>query len=502
MYTYFLQRRSIGYPPFIGRREDCGTLMQIPSLIQGGMGVGVSNWQLARAVSGAGQLGVIAGTGLDGILARRLQDGDPGGHMRRALSAFPFPESARRILNRYFIPGGLQKKHRYRQVPFFSVKDNPELNELTVAANFAETWLAKESQNGVVGVNYLEKVQLPTLASIYGALLAGIDYIIMGAGIPLQIPGLIQKLTRNLPAALQLSVDNAGKDDKFFSNFDPSALFGRKLPKLQLPKFLPIISSNLLADLMAKKASGPIDGIIVEDHAAGGHNAPPRGKMAYDDAGEPIYGARDQVDTEKLKKLNLPFWMAGSLGAPDRYQAALETGAAGIQVGTPFALCKESGILPQLKKRIIESISRGEGTVKTDTHASPTGFPFKILQLLGTLSDLSVFESRKRVCNLGYLRQLYKKEDGSIGYRCPAERPSSFVKKGGCIDEGTAGKRCLCNALFATVGMPTAYSNGYTEKAVVTIGSWLDSVKDLLTGKSDFSARDVIDSILRPGCRA
>jgi len=184
MYTYFLQRRSIRYPPFIGRREDCGTLMQIPSLIQGGMGVGVSNWQLARAVSGAGQLGVIAGTGLDGILARRLQDGDPGGHMRRALSAFPFPESARRILNRYFIPGGLQKKHRYRQVPFFSVKDNPELNELTVAANFAETWLAKESQNGVVGVNYLEKVQLPTLASIYGALLAGIDYIIMGAGIP------------------------------------------------------------------------------------------------------------------------------------------------------------------------------------------------------------------------------------------------------------------------------------------------------------------------------
>ena len=66
-----------------------------PLIIQGGMGAGVSNWRLAQAVSRLGQLGVVSGTALDQILARRLQDGDPGGHMRRGLDAFPFSRDGR-----------------------------------------------------------------------------------------------------------------------------------------------------------------------------------------------------------------------------------------------------------------------------------------------------------------------------------------------------------------------------------------------------------------------
>jgi len=61
------------------------------------MGVGVSKWRLANAVSRAGALGVVSGTVLDQVLARRLQDGDPGGHMRRGLDHFPFPEMAERV---------------------------------------------------------------------------------------------------------------------------------------------------------------------------------------------------------------------------------------------------------------------------------------------------------------------------------------------------------------------------------------------------------------------
>src|ERR1035441_7937687 len=68
-----------------------------PLIIQGGMSVAVSNWRLANAVSRLGQLGVIGGTALADVLARRLQDGDPGGHMRRALAHFPFPEMADRV---------------------------------------------------------------------------------------------------------------------------------------------------------------------------------------------------------------------------------------------------------------------------------------------------------------------------------------------------------------------------------------------------------------------
>ncbi len=36
----------------------------LPLVIQGGMGVGVSNWRLARAVSSLGQLGVVSGAGV------------------------------------------------------------------------------------------------------------------------------------------------------------------------------------------------------------------------------------------------------------------------------------------------------------------------------------------------------------------------------------------------------------------------------------------------------
>ena len=81
-------------------------MMQFPKIIQGGMGVGVSNWRLANAVSKLGQLGVVSGTALDSLFVRRLSDGDLGGDMRRGLDAFPFPEMAKRVWDEYYIPGG------------------------------------------------------------------------------------------------------------------------------------------------------------------------------------------------------------------------------------------------------------------------------------------------------------------------------------------------------------------------------------------------------------
>ena len=81
-------------------------MQTLPAIIQGGMGAGVSDWRLARAVSAQGQLGVVSGTALDVILARRLQSGDPGGHMRRGLDRFPVPAIAKRIWHRYYVPGG------------------------------------------------------------------------------------------------------------------------------------------------------------------------------------------------------------------------------------------------------------------------------------------------------------------------------------------------------------------------------------------------------------
>ena len=89
--------------------------MTLPMIIQGGMGAGVSNWQLAAAVARAGQLGVVSGTALDLVLARRLQQGDSGAHLRRAMAHFPVPALAGRVLAKYFRPAGRGRTHRSRR---------------------------------------------------------------------------------------------------------------------------------------------------------------------------------------------------------------------------------------------------------------------------------------------------------------------------------------------------------------------------------------------------
>src|ERR1035437_6130582 len=130
-----------------------------PLIIQGGMGAGISNWRLAHAVSQLGQLGVVSGTALDQILARRLQDGDKGGHMGLGLDHFPFPAVAERIWQSYYIQGGKPEKGSYKILPMH-VKDSPrELTELCIVANFVEVYLAREGHDNPVGINYLEKIR-------------------------------------------------------------------------------------------------------------------------------------------------------------------------------------------------------------------------------------------------------------------------------------------------------------------------------------------------------
>ena len=179
----------------------------LPCVIQGGMGIGVSNWSLARAVSRAGQLGVVSGTAVDTVLVRRLQDGDPGGHMRRAMEHFPIARATERVLDRYFLSRGRKAGAPYPMLPMYRQSVSVDRQQVTMLANFVEVWLAKEGHDGVVGINLLTKVQMPNLASLYGAMLASVDYVLMGAGIPREIPGALDALARHAPASIRMDVE-------------------------------------------------------------------------------------------------------------------------------------------------------------------------------------------------------------------------------------------------------------------------------------------------------
>ena len=460
------------------------------------MGVGVSGWRLARAVASLGQLGVVSGVGLDTLMARRLQLGDLGGHIRRALAAFPFPLVAERVIERYYVDGGIERDAPFRLVPKVTLTPGRPGAELAVAANFVEVFLAKEGHDGPVGVNYMEKLQAATPAALYGAMLGGVDYVLMGAGIPTQIPALLDAFAAGMPGELTVDLQGAGGTPARLV-LDPATVVGTR-PEIGRPQFIAIVSSNMLAGYLARDLRTRPEGFVVEGHVAGGHSARPRGQLVVDAAGQPIYGPRDAVELAKMSALGLPFWLAGGYASPQGLSLAKRAGAAGVQVGSVFALCEESNLDPVLRRGVLERALAGALQVRADLRASPTGFPFKVADVPGTLGDHEVATNRPRVCDLGYLRVPYQKPNGRIGYRCPAEPVTDYLRKGGQLEE-TAGRLCLCNGLIATIGLGQRRGDGSTEPPVVTLGQDLSFLAALMEQRSRYTARDVVEYLLGDG---
>ncbi len=465
-------------------------LLSLPDVIQGGMGIAVSTWQLAREVSKSGGLGVVSATAIDSVIARRLQDGDIAGDIRRAFSHFPNPEIATEILNFYFNERGRTPGAPYLDVPKLSLKPSKLTNNLLAISAFTEVWLAKENNSGFVGINLLEKIQLATPATLYGAMLADVDFVLMGAGIPSEIPQILRDLAGGLK--VKLAIDVIGEKSKHFLTFDPKTL----MPNAQLlkkPKFLAIISSHALAAYLAKDEKTRPDGFIVEGPSAGGHNAPPRSKDSVGSDGQSKFSELDDADLAKVAKTGLPFWLAGGYGSSDNLTKAKALGAVGIQVGSLFALSDESGFTRAIKDEILGKLASETLNVTTDAFASPTGFPFKIVEINGTLSDESAFDARTRNCDLGYLRVPFERAQGGIGYRCPAEPTRTFEFKGGTGVHNERSK-CLCNALMADIGLGQLRADGTTELPIVTFGSDLAGATELTkTHPTGWKASEVLE---------
>jgi len=475
------------------------TVQPDPDLISGGMGVRISCWVMSRIVSMMGGLGVVSGTALEIVYPRILQDGDPGGNVRRA-----FTELVRRqpslagpvweLFNKYYIEGGrapgtpykpvapcrLTRIENFRPGPDSFWELPREMQVLVLAANFAEVWLAREGHDKPVGINFLRKVERPLPWALYGAMLAGAAYVLVGAGSPDEMPAMIDKLSRHEPTAMSLKVYGARSDSgAFYAAVRPEILLGGPAPALQAPKFLAIVSSFGLASALAGDPATRPYGFVVEGSEAGGHSAAPA-KMRFDAEGQPllVYTEQDKADIGAIAGLGLPFWLAGSYASPARLREARELGASGVQFGTLAALSGQSGTAPALRSKVMKLLAAG-GLKVTNTMVSPTGFPFKVAQVPGTISEEAVYLARERRCDIGLLQVNYLTPDGQLGYRCPAEPVDVFVAKGGRL-QNTSGRVCLCNALLAACGLPQLRPGGYEEPPVVTLGEDLRSAHDLL----------------------
>lgn len=457
------------------------------SIIQGGMGIYISSPHLANTCSRVGALGTVSCTGAERVLVHLLQRGDVDGHYRRALSHFPFPEITERILAKYFVEGGKPVDQSFKEVPLFSLRPRRDLIELAIAASFALIWLAKEGHDGPISVNYLEKLQIGHIYHLTGAMLAGVDFVTMGAGLTRQIPGVLDAIASGGNPAYLVYVENSTRDNEI--SFAPQEFLGEKYPReLKRPGFLPIVSTDVLAKRMAERLpSGSIQGFVIELPTAGGHNAPPRKKGVLDETGQPVYGEKDEVAFNVLRGLGIPFWVGGSFASPEGLARAQALGAVGIQAGSIFALSEDSGMDPLYRRKMRYLGYRGELAVRTDPNASPTGFPFKVPQLAGTMSESEVYAARERNCSRKALQFPAERTNGKIVFRCAAEPVNDFLKKGGKLED-TVDVRCLCNGLFSAAGLGDP-----KELPIFTMGDDVSFLRHLMRDENDsYTATDAI----------
>jgi nitronate monooxygenase len=460
-------------------------------IVQGGMGVGVSYYGLAGAVAAEGAMGVVSGTVIGPVLARRLQNGDPDGSLRLALGAFPDQAIAERIIEDYYLEGGKAPDQPYKKVPMFGSEDEQEAVKLNMAGSFVEVRLAKyiaamrSETPGPIGINLMEKLKQSTLSALYGAELGEVDIVLAGAGIPYDIPRYLSALALGQPVTMRLDVTKA--EQRHEMTFDPSDYPLLANTRLIKPAFLAIVASNTLVKALSQHDNPP-NGFVIEGSVAGGHNAPPRNKVEY--------GEKDLVNLEDVAEFGRPFWLAGGYDSPEKLKEAKDCGANGIQVGTAFLMSRDSALDPAVREKIIDRAIGGGIEVVTGMKRSPTGLPFKVVQLPGTLSDAKVYEDRTRNCDLGLLREAYavKDEAGNeiVKYRCAAEPVANYVRKGGKLED-TLGRICLCNGLMATIGLGQTRRGG-PEKPVITAGDILNEVTQRLVGMfgRSFSAADVV----------
>ena len=520
--------------PHMQRRTDLNHALQQIKLIQGGMGVYVSNWRLAKAVAAerpGETVGTVSGTALDVVYVRLLQLGDPGGHARRALAALDAThhvDIGQRICARYFIEGGKAANARFRSAPLQVVhaaaggllRSVPgdagtvdlaladDVIELLIATGFAEVWLAKEGHGGRVFINFLNKIELPLIYTMYGAMLAGVDGVIVGAGNPDGLPAVCTSLAAHKPIAHPISVLYRGAGEEFRLAFDPRTVAGGSLAAAPLPRphFLAIVSLEDLVQALTNSDSQAPDGFIIENYTAGGHNANPVGPLRRDERGQPIYGPKDHPDLDTIRAARLPFWLAGGYGSRAGLAAAQAAGACGVQAGSIFALAEESGMKPDYRSAILNELKRGvdDADLVHTTIFSPTGFAFKVVQIKQTLADDDVYAERRRVCDIGLLQQIGLSSADAGGVRevfqrCPAGPVEVYVDRRG-LERNTAERRCLCNGLLACVGLAQTKAQAgelYEEPAIVTLGDHLDGVRRLSRGgQTHYWAKDVVGDIL------
>lgn len=352
-----------------------GKRIKVP-IIQGGMGVGVSLHPLASAVAKEGGIGIVSSACLDRLVSKRTG----------------------------------KKYNSYE-------------------AAYAEVSLAKAA-GGYAGINIMGALVRDYNDSVKGAIDAGADAIISGAGLPLTLP------------AIQPPGDTA---------------------------LIPIVSSARALELICKKwekLGYRPDAVVLEGPLAGGHLGFKIDQIESDASKlENLFPA---VKDMAIKYGDFPVIVAGGIYTHEDIVRFIKMGADGVQMGTRFLATQESSASSEYKQAVLDA--KEEDIIVAHDPGSPCGLPFRVIkQSPMYVSALKRLRAPK--CDKGYV--LLKDKDGKFTI-CPAK-------------ESNEHHFCICNGLLSSAGY-----NPDKEEPLYTVGTnaarvdRIVSVKDLmdeLTGK-------------------
>ena len=344
-----------------------GKKIRVP-IIQGGMGVGVSLHPLAKAVAQEGGVGIVSSACVDRIVSKRTG----------------------------------KKMNIYESV-------------------YEEISLSK-IKGGFTGINIMAALGRDYIASVKGALDAGADVIISGAGLPLNLP------------AIQAPKDTA---------------------------LVPIVSSARALDIICKKwekLGYRPDAVVLEGPLAGGH-----------------LGFRiDQVDLDcnKLENLlppvkdmakkfgDIPVIVAGGIYTHDDIVRFMDMGADGVQMGTRFLATNESSASEAYKQAVVRA--KEEDIIVAHRPGSPCGLPFRVIKQ-SPMYVSSLQRKRTPKCDKGYV--LMKDAEGQYTV-CPAK-------------EDNENYFCICNGLLSSAGY-----NPDKEESLYTVGTNASRVEKIVSVKT------------------
>jgi nitronate monooxygenase len=324
-------------------------------IVQGGMGVGVSLYPLASAVAREGGVGIVSSACLDRLVSKR---------------------TGKKLT--------------------------------TYEATLEEISLAKAA-GGYAGINIMVALVRDYESSVRGAIDAGADVIISGAGLPLGLP------------SIQPPKDTA---------------------------LIPIVSSPRALELICKKwekLGYRPDATVLEGPLAGGHLGFKIDSINLE--ANTLENLLPPVKDMARKYGDFPVIVAGGIYTHDDIVRFLKMGADGVQMGTRFLATEESSASPLYKKAVIDATE--EDIIVAHDPGSPCGLPFRIIRQ-SPMYVSALRKLRKPKCDKGYV--LLKDAEGKFS-RCPAKQSNEHTF-------------CICNGLLSS-----ADYNPREEEPLYTVGT-------------------------------